>query len=64
MFEYLKTYLMTHLPSSEKGQDLAEYALLIGLIALAVVAAVIFLGTQISTLFSNIGQYLAGVTTP
>jgi pilus assembly protein Flp/PilA len=63
MFEYLKTYLMTHLPS-EKGQDLAEYALLIGLIALAVVAAIIFLGGEISSLFSDIGTYLGNVTTP
>jgi pilus assembly protein Flp/PilA len=39
----------------EEGQDLAEYALLIGLIAIAVVAAVTLLGEQISTVLSAIG---------
>ncbi len=39
MLQYFLTYLRTVLPQ-EDGQDLAEYALLIGLIALVVVAAV------------------------
>jgi pilus assembly protein Flp/PilA len=45
---------------SEKGQDLAEYALLIGLIALVVVAAVIVLGTGISTVMSTIASTIQG----
>jgi pilus assembly protein Flp/PilA len=57
MLSYLYTYLMTHLPKSEKGQDLAEYGLLLGLIAIAVVAAVIFLGEQISVVFDAIASY-------
>ncbi len=40
----------------EEGQDLAEYALLIGLIALVVFAAVALLGTNISTLFANLAS--------
>ena len=40
----------------EEGQDLAEYALLIGLIALVVILAVTFLGTELSQLFSNIAS--------
>jgi pilus assembly protein Flp/PilA len=59
MLTYLYTYIMSHLPKSEKGQDLAEYGLLIGLIALAVVAAVIFLGDEISTVFSTIANYIS-----
>lgn len=50
MFEYLKALLK----SSEKGQDLAEYALLIGLIALVVILAVTLLGENISAVFSRI----------
>jgi pilus assembly protein Flp/PilA len=38
----------------EEGQDLAEYALLIALIAIAVVGAVTFLGDKISTVLSSI----------
>lgn len=41
---------------SEKGQDLAEYALLIGLIALVVILAVTILGTNISSIFVNIAN--------
>jgi len=38
----------------EEGQDLAEYALLIALIAIVVIAAVTLLGTNISTILSSI----------
>jgi pilus assembly protein Flp/PilA len=48
----------------EKGQDLAEYALLIGLIALVVVLAVTFLGEEISGIFSDIAQAIAGWNVP
>ena len=44
---------------SEKGQDLAEYALLIGLIALVVILAVTILGTNISEVFTNIATEIA-----
>ena len=43
---------------NEEGQDLAEYALLIALIALVVIAAVTLLGTQIQTVFNNIANAL------
>ncbi len=42
----------------EEGQDLAEYALLIALIAIAVIAAVTLLGQQISTVLSSIAGAL------
>ena len=56
MFTHLKTWLTTH----EKGQDLAEYALLIGLIALVVVGAVTLLGGDITTVFTDIGTSVSG----
>lgn len=59
MFDFLKTQFLAHLPKGERGQDLAEYALLIGLIALAVVLAVTFLGDQIDAVFSAIGATIA-----
>jgi pilus assembly protein Flp/PilA len=38
----------------EQGQALAEYALLIGLIAVVVVVAVKLLGTDISSVFNSV----------
>ena len=46
--------------TDESGQDLAEYALLISLIALVVIGAVTLLGTQINTVFTNITNALGG----
>jgi len=56
MLTHLKTWLATH----EKGQDLAEYALLIGLIALVVVGAVTLLGGDITQVFTDIGTTVSG----
>lgn len=49
-------FLFEHLPKGEKGQDLAEYAMLIGLVALFVVGAVSLLGDELSAVFSAIGE--------
>ena len=48
----------------ESGQDLAEYAILIGLIALAVIVAVRLLGTTISGVFNSIGSSLESEAIP
>jgi len=40
--------------NDESGQDLAEYAMMIGLVALAVIIAVVFLGTSVSSTFTDI----------
>jgi pilus assembly protein Flp/PilA len=40
---------------SEKGQGLAEYALILALIAIVAVLALVFLGTVISSILSTIG---------
>jgi pilus assembly protein Flp/PilA len=46
----------------ERGAAMVEYGLLVGLVALGVAAAATTLGTNISTLFTTIGTYLAGLT--
>jgi pilus assembly protein Flp/PilA len=38
------------------GQGLAEYALILALIAIISIVALIFLGGQISTIISNVGN--------
>jgi len=43
---------------SERGQTLVEYGLLLALIAIIVIAALLFLGPIISTLFTNVGSRL------
>ena len=42
--------------SDESAQGLVEYALIMGLIAVAVIVAMIFLRDQLSSLFSSIGN--------
>lgn len=42
--------------SDEDGQGLAEYALILALIAIVAIVALIFLGSQISSIFSEIGE--------
>ena len=39
----------------EKGQGLAEYALILALIAIVAIVALLFLGGQISAILSTIG---------
>jgi pilus assembly protein Flp/PilA len=42
----------------DEGQGMAEYGLILALVAVAVVLAFTFLGTQISTLIANVGDQL------
>ena len=42
----------------EEGQGLAEYALILGLLAVVSIAALVFMGSTISTLLSTIGATL------
>jgi pilus assembly protein Flp/PilA len=44
--------------SGEEGQGLAEYALILALIAIVAIGALLFLGGQISAILSAIGQQL------
>jgi pilus assembly protein Flp/PilA len=40
----------------EEGQGLAEYALILALIAIVAILALLFLGTQISTILHSVGN--------
>ena len=51
---YLVARLRRVLPSDEVGQGLAEYALILALIAVIAIAALVFLGTKVSTILSTI----------
>ncbi|HLA15837.1 MAG TPA: Flp family type IVb pilin [Candidatus Limnocylindrales bacterium] len=44
------------IPSNERGQGLAEYALILALIAVVAIIALIFLGSNINTILSDIGN--------
>jgi Flp pilus assembly pilin Flp len=43
-------------PRDERGQGLAEYALILALIAIVSIVALIFLGDQIAGILSKIGE--------
>ncbi len=42
--------------SDEEGQGLAEYALILALIAIVAIVALLFLGGQISKILSTVGS--------
>jgi pilus assembly protein Flp/PilA len=52
--------IMKRLWKEEEGQDLIEYALLVGLITLAAVALFPPIGTKINTIFTTINTCLGG----
>ncbi|HEY5487192.1 MAG TPA: Flp family type IVb pilin [Candidatus Limnocylindrales bacterium] len=43
---------------SERGQGLAEYALILSLMAIVVIAALLFMGGNIRTILSTINESL------
>ena len=51
---YLRVMELIH--RDEEGQGLAEYALILALIAIVAIVALIFLGGQISSILSNVGN--------
>ena len=58
------TRLIEALLLDERGQDLAEYAILVGLIAVAVIVAVRVLGTSIGSVFNRVGSSLSSAGVP
>ena len=48
--------LIASFRSDDEGQGLAEYALILALIVVVAVAALVFLGTNISTILSTIAK--------
>ena len=49
-------YLQSLISRDERGQGLAEYALILALIAVLAIVAVTFLGGQINTILSDVGN--------
>ncbi len=54
----LWTTYQSWLVKDEEGATMVEYALLVALIAVVVIAAALFLGQQISDKFSEVGNTL------
>lgn len=48
---------------NEKGQGMVEYALIIGLVSIAVIAVLLLLGPEISRLFQEVVDQLRGIPT-
>lgn len=48
--------LSERMSQNEEGQGLAEYALILALIAIVAIVALLFLGTQVSTILSDVGS--------
>jgi pilus assembly protein Flp/PilA len=61
MFEYLKTW--TKFEADRRGVTMMEYGLIAALIAVVCITAVSTLGTDLSTMFSNVAS-VVGAKTP
>lgn len=61
---WLKYFLGKLGDSREEGQGLIEYALLVALIAIVVIAVLLVLGPEISNIFQYIKDQLALAQTP
>jgi Flp pilus assembly pilin Flp len=55
---FLKAWIQTKFNKNEEGAGLVEYVLLVGLIAIVVIGAVIFLQSRVSSTFSKAGSSL------
>ena len=58
---YRLRLLIAHFIHDEDGQGLAEYALILALIAIVAIVAMIFLGQQVSSKLSVIGSTVQSV---
>jgi Flp pilus assembly pilin Flp len=55
----LRTWLQAKFTNDERGASMVEYILLVALIALAVIAAVVFLRGEVESKFSEAGTELS-----
>ena len=55
MFD-LVALISSKISKDEEGQGLAEYALILALIAIVAIFALIFLGSQVSKILSTVGS--------
>jgi len=54
-----RAWLQAKFAKDEEGASMVEYILLVALIALAVIAAVVFLKNQVNTKFNQAGSSLS-----
>lgn len=54
-------YRIAELRNSEDGAAAVEYGLLVGLIAIAIIAAVFVLGDELKQMFEFVGTELSGI---
>ncbi len=59
----LYSFAEERLKREEKGATAVEYGLMVGLIAVAIITAVIFLSDQLEALFNSIGGELENAAT-
>ena len=55
---FLQTYVATREQHEDRGATMVEYGLLVAFIALVALLGATFLGTQLKSLFSSIGNAL------
>ena len=63
-FYLLHSWLRSRLGRDERGATLVEYVLLVSMIAIAVIGAVVFLGSQLSPRFSQAGSAISTASGP
>jgi Flp pilus assembly pilin Flp len=59
-----RTWLRARVLRDERGANLVEYVLLLSLIAIAVIGAVLFFGTQLSPKYNQAGSQLSSAPGP
>jgi pilus assembly protein Flp/PilA len=60
----LVAFAQDRLKNDEKGATAVEYGLMVGLIAVVIIAAVTLLGTELRDLFDGIQKKLAAIPAP
>ena len=60
----LVAFAQDRLKRDEKGATAVEYGLMVGLIAVVIIAAVTTLGTELKDLFTSIGTKLGAIPAP
>src|SRR5690242_20263043 len=58
MLQFVEALRGLYVSEEAEGQGLVEYALIIAFIAVVVIVAMVFLRTQITSLFSRVGEFV------
>lgn len=59
-FEFLANWMRARFGQTERGASLVEYALLVALIAVVVIAAITLIGNNASDKLSEVGESVGG----